>query len=107
MDDVPVNMSTRSNTNTVVNEEVSYPAMKRGMASPPTSKSATPKPIRRNEERFRRLSLKNMQIMRIFPAAIKEAKKSKTYSPEHVLGVEIHGSRTFSLYKREINKITC
>ena len=80
MDDVPVNMSTRSNTNTVVNEEVSYPAMKRGMASPPTSKSATPKPIRRNEERFRRLSLKNMQIMRIFPAAIKEAK-----NPKHIL----------------------
>ena len=80
--------------------------MKRGMASPPTSKSATPKPIRRNEERFRRLSLKNMQIMRIFPAAIKEAKNPK-HSPEHVPGVEIHGSRTFSLYKREINKITC
>ena len=40
-------------------------AMKRGVASPPTSKSARPKPIRRNVERFRRLRLRKIQMIRI------------------------------------------
>ena len=40
-------------------------AMKRGVASPPTSKSARPKPIRRNAEHFRRLRLRKIQMIRI------------------------------------------
>ena len=40
-------------------------AMKRGVASPPTSKSARPKPIRRNVEHFRRLRLRKIQMIRI------------------------------------------
>ena len=77
MDDVLVNTSTRLKTRHAVNEADLNAAMKRGMASPPTSKSATPKPIRRNVERFRRLSLKKIQMMRIFPVMIKVAKTPK------------------------------
>ena len=40
-------------------------AMKRGVASPPTSKSARPKPIRKNVEHFRRLRLRKIQMIRI------------------------------------------
>ena len=71
MDDVLANTSTRLKTRHTVIEADSYAAMRRGTASPPTSKSATPKPIRRNVERFRRLSLKKIQMMRIFPVMIK------------------------------------
>ena len=45
-----MNTSTRLKTRHAVNEADSNAAMKRGMVSPPTSKSATPKPIRRNVE---------------------------------------------------------
>ena len=77
MDDVLVDMSTQLKTRHVVIEADSYVPMKRGMVSPPTSKSARPKRIRRNEERFRRLSLRKIQMMRIFPVMVKVAKNPK------------------------------
>ena len=92
MDDVLVNLSTRLKTRRVVIEADSNPAMERGMASPPTSKSATPKPTRRNEERFRRLSLKNIQMIRIFPATIKVAK-----NPKHNLQNAFHVLRSMAV----------
>ena len=92
MDDVLVNMSTMLKTRRVVIEADSNAAMKRGMASPPTSKSATPKPIRRNEERFRRLSLENIQMFRIFPATIKVAK-----NPKHNLQNIFHVLRSMAV----------
>ena len=49
MDDVLVDMSTQLKTRHVVIEADSYVPMKRGMVSPPTSKSARPKRIRRND----------------------------------------------------------
>ena len=77
MDDVLVNTSTRLKTRHAVNEANLNAAMKRGMASLPTSKSATPKPIRRNVERFLRLRLRKIQMIRIFPVMIKVAKNPK------------------------------
>ena len=84
MDDVLVNTSTRSKTRHTVIEADSYVAMRRGTASPPTSKSATPKPIRRNVERFLRLRLRKIQMIRIFPVMKKLLRIqniiSRTYS---------------------------
>ena len=64
MDDVLVNTSTRLKTRHAVIEADSNAAMKKGVASPPTSKSARPKPIRRNVERFRRLRLRKIQMIK-------------------------------------------
>ena len=84
MDDVLVNTSTRLKTSHAVNEANLNAAMKRGMASLPTSKSATPKPIRRNVERFLRLRLRKIQMIRIFPVMKKLLRIqniiSRTYS---------------------------
>ena len=77
MDDVLVDMSTQLKTRHVVIEADSYVTMKRRMVSPPTSKSARPKRIRRNEERFRRLGLRKIQMMRISPVMVKVAKNPK------------------------------
>ena len=70
-------MSTQLKTSHVVIEADSYIPMKTGMVSPPTSKSARPKHFRRNEERFPRLSLRKIQMMRIFPVMVKVAKNPK------------------------------
>ena len=70
-------MSTQLKTSHVVIEADSYIPMKTGMVSPPTSKSTRPKRFRRNEERFPRLSLRKIQMMRIFPVMVKVAKNPK------------------------------
>ena len=77
MDNILINMSTQLKTSHVVIEADSYIPMKTGMVSPPTSKSARPKHFRRNEERFPRLSLRKIQMMRIFPVMVKVAKNPK------------------------------